>query len=297
MPDADAQFYLDQPAQHVDSGTARVAYRRFGAGDPVMLVHGWPLSGFTYRKLLPRLAGRFTCYAVDLPGAGESEWKEDNDFSFHGHAEHLQRLARTLGLDAYRIIAHDTGATVARRLAVLEGERVRQMVLIDTEIPHHRPPLVPFLVKVMSLPGTATVFRWLLRSDRFLRSSAGFGGCFCDPALIDGDFRARFVDPLIDSARRLEGQIRYARGIHWAQLDALAEGHRQIPGPVLLIWGDQDPFFPVARAREMIPQFAQCAGLVEIPGTKLLPHEEKPAEVLRHVFDFFARNVAAASAP
>jgi pimeloyl-ACP methyl ester carboxylesterase len=48
--------------------TADIAYREIGSGPPLVLLHGWPLSGLTYRQLIPYLAGRFTCYAVDLPG-------------------------------------------------------------------------------------------------------------------------------------------------------------------------------------------------------------------------------------
>jgi pimeloyl-ACP methyl ester carboxylesterase len=85
----------------------------------------------------------------------------------------------------------------------------------------------------------------------------------------------------------MEGQIRYVQGISWPQLDALAEGHRQLPGPVLLIWGEEDPFFPIEDARAMIPQFKNCRGLVPISGAKLLPHEERPEAVARHVLEFF----------
>ena len=163
-----------------------------------------------------------------------------------------------------------------------------QLVLIDIEIPNHRPLLVPQLQKVLAAPGSNLSFRLLLRSRAFVRSKYGFGGCVVDKSLLEGDFREHIIEPLIASARRMEGQILYARGIDWAQLDALAEGHGRIKAPVLLLWGDRDPFFPVEDARRMVPQFANCRGFVEIPGCKLLPHEEKPEVVSKHILDFFA---------
>lgn len=286
--DPQSAFFLRQPHELVDTGTARIACRRFGSGEPVLLIHGWPLFGFTYRKILPQLAAKYTCHVVDLPGAGDSQWERGNDFSFHGHADHLKRVVDKLGLTGYRIVAHDTGATVARRLAVIDPARVRQLVLIDTEIPNHRPPLVPLLQKVLAAPGSNFVFRQLLRSPRFLRSKYGFRGCFVDLSLVEGDFRRHLIEPLIGSAQRMAGQILYARGIKWEQLDALAEGHGRIKAPVLLLWGERDPFFPVEEARRMVPQFADCRGLVSIPGCKLLPHEEKPELVAKYILDFFA---------
>ena len=58
----------------------------------------------------------------------------------------------------------------------------------------------------------------------------------------------------------------------------LAAVHRRIEVPVQLVWGDQDPFFPVARAREMVATFPD-ARLTEIEGGELFSHEERPAEV------------------
>jgi haloalkane dehalogenase len=287
MPSTEAAFYDQVPPTLVDTGTARIAYRRFGTGEPIVFIHGWPLSGFTWRKLLPSLAAHHTCITVDLAGAGESEWDSDNDFSFHGHAEHIRKLLAAIDLGPYRLVAHDTGATVARRLAIIDRERARHLVCIDTEIPNHRPPLIPLFQKVLAVPGSAWAFRQLLRSPRFLRSSSGFGGCFVDKTLIEGEFTERFVKPLVDSAARMDGQIRYARGIDWQQLDGLAEGHREIKAPVLLIWGDRDPFFPIDRARTMANDFPDGRGLITIERAKLFPHEEHPALVLRHIEEFF----------
>ena len=47
-----------------------------------------------------------------------------------------------------------------------------------------------------------------------------------------------------------------------------------------LVWGDQDPFFPLAWAEEMVDTFPD-ARLAVIPGAGLFSHEERPAEVAR----------------
>jgi haloalkane dehalogenase len=48
--------------------------------------------------------------------------------------------------------------------------------------------------------------------------------------------------------------------------------------PVQLIWGEDDPFFPLAGARRMLAQFAGGARLEVIPRAKLFAHEDHPAE-------------------
>jgi pimeloyl-ACP methyl ester carboxylesterase len=288
MAETSTQFFFEVPAKSLDTGTARLAYRRYGSGPSLLLVHGFPLSGFTWRKVLPALAARYTCYVPDLPGMGESEWTDRTDFSFPGQGRTLKVLVDGLGLERYSVLAQNTGGTFARCLALEDGARIEKLVLINTEIPHHRPPWIPFYQFVMGVPGALTGFGLLLRSPWYLRSGMGFGGCFTDPRLIDGDFHEHVVVPLLRSPRRRDGMRRYLRGATWAPVDALARDHARLTMPVQLIWGADDPTFPVALARTMATQFPD-ARLTEIPGARLLVHEEKPEEVVRVTHAFLSR--------
>lgn len=265
----------------VDTGTARVPVRRLGSGPALLLVHGFPLSGFTWRFVATALAARFTCFVPDLPGLGASEWTDATDFGFPGQGRTLHAVADGLGLGDYAVLAQDTGGTFARFLA-LEDSRVRHLVLINTEIPGHRPPWIPTYQAVLRLPGAVGVVGALVRWPRFVRSSAAFGGCFLDPARIDGDFHAEFVAPIAHDARRRDGIRRYLLGTAWGPVDDLARRHAELEIPVRLVWGAQDPTFPIERARSMLAQLPN-ADLVEIDGARLLPHEECPAEVVRAV--------------
>ena len=184
------------------------------------------------------------------------------------------------------MLAQDTGGTFARYLALLDGARVEKLVLINTEMPRHRPPWIPLYQFLMH----AARARWppsacCCAPAAFLRSGMGFGGCFADLALLDGDFHEHVVEPLLRSAHRMEGMRRYLRGLKWGPVDALAQEHARITMPVQLIWGADDPTFPVELARAMVKQLPD-ARLVEIPGARLLVHEEKPAEVAQAALNF-----------
>ncbi len=285
MQEPTTRFFLDAPVEMIDTGTARLPLRRFGSGPALLFVHGFPLSGFTWRKVLPDLAKHRTCYVLDLPGLGGSEWTEQTDFSFPGQGRTLKTLVDRVGLERYSVIAQDTGGTFARFLALFDTARVEKLVLINTEIPNHRPPWIPLYQFLMQLPGTTSVFKLLLRSQAFLRSGMGFGGCFNDMSLIEGDFDAQVVQPLLASDRRMDGIARYLIGAKWAPVDALAQDHARLTMPVQLVWGADDPTFPIGLARAMVGQMPD-ARLVEIPGARLLVHEEKPAEVARATLDF-----------
>jgi 3-oxoadipate enol-lactonase len=70
-------------------------------------------------------------------------------------------------------------------------------------------------------------------------------------------------------------------------VDALRGRHAELAMPVLLLWGEDDPTFPVALAREMARQIPHSR-FVGVAGAKLLVQEEKPGEVTRAALEFLA---------
>ncbi len=270
----DASTVAALPHRFVSTPSGKIALRTAGWGPPLVFVHGWPFHGLSYRHLAARLATRFTCHLIDMPGAGATEWSSATDFSFMGHARAVRGVADALGLGLYGLIAFDTGATIARLLAA-EDNRVCGLLLSNTEMPHHRPPWIPLFRALAALPGRAAVFAAALRSRRFLQSQAGFGGCFVDLTRIDGEFHDLFVAPLIASEHAREGQLRYIRGADWNLVDGLDAVHRRIEVPVKLLWGVDDPTFSWSFARSMEWSFPWFSGLEAIEGGKLLVHEEQ----------------------
>ncbi len=282
-----AASYRAATVEEIPTGDATLALRRFGSGPALLLVHGFPLHGFTWRRVLPALAAQHTCHVVDLAGLGDSEWSDATDFSWEGHARRLKVVMDRVGVSRYGLIAHDTGATFARCLALQDGARVDRLVLINTEMPGHRPPWIPLYQWQMRLiPGAPLVFRQLLRWNGFVRSGMGFGGCFHDLSLIDGEFREQFITPCVESAQRTDGMARFLKGLYWDTVDGLRRRHAELRMPVLLVWGEEDPTFPIALARLMAEQFPESRGLIAIPRAKLLPHEERPELVTDAVLPF-----------
>ena len=152
----------------IDVGHAQIAIRAVGQGPPILFVHGYPLSGLTWRHIVAPLAHRFTCHMVDLPGAGDTRWSAATDFRFGAQAETLQAVARSLGLERYTIVGHNTGGTIGRRLATLEKPRIDKLILIGTEIPNHRPPWIE-LFQTISNPRRPEILRFLLGRRWFRR--------------------------------------------------------------------------------------------------------------------------------
>jgi pimeloyl-ACP methyl ester carboxylesterase len=176
---------------------------------------------------------------------------------------------------------------MVRHLALIDGERARQLVIINSEIPGHRPPWIVEYQYAMKLPGAQLIFRQILKSRTFLRSPMGFGGCFSNLNLIDGEFREHFATRYVRSAAATAGMARYLTGLEWHSVDCLEKRHGELRMPVQMIWGEDDPTFPVTLARDMVSQFPDCR-FTTIPAAKLLVYEEKPDRVAEAVLPFFA---------
>jgi pimeloyl-ACP methyl ester carboxylesterase len=274
------------PGERTRIGNADVHWRREGSGPPVVFLHGFPLSGLTWEKVVRSLRDRFTCILPDLIGLGGSASASSGDYASPGQAAVFSALLRHLGVDSYALVGNDTGGWIARELALLDGARVTRLALTNTEIPNHRPPWIPLYQLFAHVPGTGAALRAFLSSAAFRRSPLGFGGCFSDLVLLEGEFHDRYVAPLLASPARMAGALRFLREMKFRRLDEFASLHGRLAMPTLFVWGADDPTFPVARARGMIRQFPNAAGFHELPGAKLFVHEERPHEVAARLESF-----------
>ena len=275
------------PQRLLDIGHSRVAYWRFGTGPDVVFVHGWPLDAATFRCLVPLLAPHFTCHLIDLPGVGQTKSDAGAPIDFVSHAASLKRVVDVLQLERYALLAHDSGGFVAR-LTAAEDARVTSLVLGNTEIPGHTPALVAAMALLVKVPFGVGLLKTMLRSRAVRHSALGFGGCFEDPAFLDGDFHELFIRPMLEDADVARGQLRLLETLHAGMTDRLSEAHARIQVPVQLIWGTDDPFFPIARARRMVSGFGGPVSFEEIPGGKVFAHEDHAAEFAAHAVKFLA---------
>lgn len=259
---------------------------RQGRGPALLLLHGWPFHNLTFRKLLPLLENEFTCYLPNALGMNAAGFTADTDFSFAAHAERALAFADDQQLDEFYLLGHDTGGTVARLLTVAAPQQVRKLVLLNTEIPGHRPPFVPLFQKLSYLPGNRAVFTRLLRNNTFLRSKMGFGGSFYDPARIDDEFLALFASHWTRSPQRYRGLMRYLQGIDFSVVDDLSTLHQQIHTPTHFVWGQDDVTFPIAPAQQMAKTIPGLSGFDAIADAAFLVHEERPQAVADSVTRF-----------
>jgi pimeloyl-ACP methyl ester carboxylesterase len=270
------EAFRSAPLERVDVGT-EITFRRFGQGPAVVLVHGWPLNGATYRGMIPALAQHFTCFVPDLPGSGRTPWDARTIEIFDDWGPLLVRFIDALGIGRVALVGHDSGGALVRKAAAELGERVALLTLIDTEIPGHTPGLITLYTKMLSLPGSAAIFAKLVKQRWYRRSKLGFGACFRDLGHLDGDFHEACVEPILADAA---AAIRTFQHFDIEKVHALGAIHRQIKAPTLMIWGERDAFFPAEQARVMSRDFTNLRGFHVLKDQMLFVQDEAPQLVV-----------------
>ena len=271
-----AQLFREEPNEFLDVGAGEVAYRKIGSGPDVLFVHGWPVSGATWRKLLPHLVDHVTCHVIDLPSAGSSRFDADTPMSIQQHITSVQRMVDLLGFDEISVVGHNSGGMIARH-AMAGDQRLRSMGLINTEPPDPSWRFRSFIA-ARRLPGLSAGLGWVAGQPKIRSSKLVFGDAFADRSLLDGEFTEFFFDPLHNNPIARDAAVRLLRSFDVSHVTDLPAIHRQLDVPVKLVWGDRDPFFPVERAKAMVSTFPN-ASIDIIEGAGLFSHEEAPAQV------------------
>jgi pimeloyl-ACP methyl ester carboxylesterase len=109
-----------------------IHYLRTGTGPTVVLVHGYPESSATWRKIMPELAKTFTVIAPDTRGVGQSSVADN--FSLEDVADDVYELVKSLGLKAVCLVGQDFSVQVVSGYAAKHREDVSALVVIESPL-------------------------------------------------------------------------------------------------------------------------------------------------------------------
>lgn len=102
-------FYVDEAATEEALGT-------------ILMIHGFPTSSWDWVKLWPELNRHYRLVAIDLLGFGFSAKPCPHDYRIMEQADLCEVLVERLGLDAFHVLAHDYGDTVAQEMLARQNE-------------------------------------------------------------------------------------------------------------------------------------------------------------------------------
>ena len=245
-----------------NSGKIDLYYEDHGTGKPVVLVHGWPLSGRSWEKQVPALfdAG-YRVITYDRRGFGESS-KPTSGYDYDTFAQDLHKLVTKLDLREFALVGFSMGGgEVARYLGTYGTERVSKAVFISS--------IPPFLLKTSDNPEgvDGVVFEGIKKAivaDRpaFLSQ---FLSNFYNVDTLGGNL-------ISDQAVQLSWNIAVDASPKGtlecvsAWLTDFRNDLKRIDIPTLVIHGDADRILPISATGKRTPEFVKGSKLVVVDG-------------------------------
>jgi len=260
-----------------------------GSGPPVVLVHGWPQHWWTWREVMPLLAGDFRVLAVDLRGFG---WSEATPRGYRKEelARDVVGVLDALELEQVCLVGHDWGGVVGFIVCLEHPERVRRYVPMNTG---HVWPKGGIGV-LAALPGFA--YQGLLASPgighrvgsspRVLRAICKLISTRSDAVMAEVQrFAPRFAEP----ARARAAQQVY-RSFLLHDYPSWVRGRfrgRRLTTPTLWLNGEQDPVLKRGSVEDLAAH-ADDVRFEYLPDCGHFPPEERPDLVAQKLREFFA---------
>jgi pimeloyl-ACP methyl ester carboxylesterase len=216
------------------------------SGSPILLVHGFPETWWTFRKLIPLLAENHRVFAVDLRGFGDSD-PAPGEYDSKIAAEDLHQLIEHLSIGPVHLTGQDISGAAVFRLAVTHPEDVLSFTAIEMGLPGFGLEMLGDIthggswhIGVLSAPGIPEML--LVGRER------EFLGQFAFPAMskVQGAITKDDIDEFVRTYSRPNGW-RGASGLYTsmlregAEIKALAEAH-PLTVPVLAVGAGGGPF-------------------------------------------------------
>ena len=242
----------------------------------VLCLHGYPESSYMWRHLLEAVADAgWQAVAPDLPGYGDSPYAASG--TWQAHVDAVDAFHREQELGEVVLVVHDWGGLIGLRWACEHPDLIRGLVISNT--------------------GFFPDGRWHGMADAL--RTPGQGEQLVDGLDRDG-FAAmlRTVSPNLDdrsvdeyfkayaSEERRRGQLELYRSGEFSEL----EGY-DLPGvgaPALILWGEDDPFAPVAGAHRFDRELDDTT-LVVVEGARHFVFDDEPARCSEAVVAFLER--------
>jgi haloacetate dehalogenase len=271
----------------------KMHYVESGEGWPVLLLHGFPETWYTWRNQIPELAKQYRVIAPDLRGYGATE-KAATGYDKATMARDILELMHALGVERAAVIGHDRGARVGLRFAKNYPEAVSHFAALDN---------IPTRTIFERMNATVARSHWFFlfnavhdlpealvtgKEEMWLRFI--FSSWCHNPDLLSDEDIAVYVKAY-SSPGALRGAFSDYRAANVDVEQDKADEDRRIEMPTLILWGEE--FAAGGKLwdfREVWADYATRPQFVSVPSCGHLPQEEKPQIVTDALLAFLAQD-------
>lgn len=252
-------------------------YADLGAGEAVVLLHGFPETLQGWRDTAPALAEHFRVLVPDLVGAGETG-KPAIRYSPQEMAAFVKDFLDAAGVERAHVVGTDTGLVVAAAFAGQYPERTGRVVLAAGTV--HPEDITSWEIRMMCTPVLGKLAMHNPFVNLVVKRSLRKG--FTNPRLVS---REMYVE-CVRSIRARGGRRAALRMIRAFTRDApfMDACLKLIRSPVLVVYADRDCYFPLRAGERLASELG--AELRVIPDCGHFLQEEKPEAFNARLLEF-----------
>jgi Predicted hydrolases or acyltransferases (alpha/beta hydrolase superfamily) len=263
-------------------------YEDHGSGEPVVLIHGYPLSGASWEKQLPvLLAAGHRVITYDRRGFGKSSQPTDG-YNYNTFAEDLHKLVTKLNLNSFSLVGFSMGGgEVARYIGKYGSKGVTSAVIIGG--------IPPYLLKTADNPEgvDGNVFEGIQKAvaaDRYAFFTEFFKNFYNTDVLLGKRISEQAVQASWNIAAGASATASLACVSTWHE--DFRNNLAVIDVPTLVIHGDADRIVPLSASGERTAKLIKGARLVPIKNGPHAVNWTHAEEVNRELVDFLGKKVA-----
>ena len=267
-----------------------------GDGPPLLLLHGYPQTGFIWHKIAPLLAKDFTVVVADLRGYGDSDKPPTSAdhavYSKRAMAADMIAVMAALGHQQFFVVGHDRGGRVAHRLARDHPQAVEKLAVLDIA-----PTAMMYDTTDMQFATSYYHWFFLIQPAPFPETLIGHDPKFFLESKMRhwGKDRSAITDDAFDDYLRcfsnpdtIHASCEDYRASASIDLEHdAADVEQMLDMPLLVLWGATAM---VGNKYDMLAAWREVAVDVSgfsVPGGHYLP-EESPDETYQALLDFFS---------
>jgi 3-oxoadipate enol-lactonase len=241
-----------------------------GDGPPVVLAHGFLMNRSMFDPQVAALRDRYRVITWDERGVGETV-DDGQPFTYWDLAADCLALLDHLDIGVAVVGGMSQGGFISLRLALAAPERVRALILLDTQAGMEDPEVVPLYRGMMD--------DWVANgpSDEIAAVTAG---------LIIGD--PELSQPWIRGWKEFPPQRLARPGEALLTRDDITGRLGEITAPALVVHGTADASIPMARAEALAAGLSGCTGVVPIEGGTHSANMTHPEAVNAAIMAFLA---------
>ena len=247
----------------------RYAYKGDPSGTPVIMLHGFTDSWFSFSRVLPLLDNKYRVYSLDQRGHGESD-RPMSGYAMEQFAGDVLAFMDAMNIKQATIVGHCLGSFVAQHVATNAPDRVSKLVLVASGTTLRNDTVRELQREIATLKDTSPV------PEAFARAFQS--------STIYSPLPADFVQAVVNESVKVP--VHVWRGVVAELLAPESEAQLQkVKTPTLIVWGDKESLFPRSEQDRLVSVLRNSVFKV-YPDTGHALHWERPERFAKDLQEF-----------